>query len=380
MKEDVLQVLIVDDTVVYRSLLKDVVAAIPGISLAATASNGKLALEKMERLDVDLVFLDVEMPVMDGLKTLEEIQERGLDVGVIMISGVNRDSADRTMSALGKGALDFVLKPEGKSIEENRQSLIEHLRPLVQLFITRRNLRGAKASGKPASFSAASVSKQQTLPRKQPVKAAVPARMAPRPTSYKVLAIGVSTGGPNALAEVIPRLPADLGVPVLIVQHMPPLFTKSLADSLDRKSKMRVCEGKAGEPILPNTVTIAPGGKHMVVRRAADGENELLIGLNDNPPENSCRPSVDVLFRSISAQYNGHMLAVIMTGMGLDGCEGVRVMKRRGCYCLSQEESSCVVYGMPQAVDTAGLSDESVHLENLAERITAVIKKTAVCI
>jgi two-component system chemotaxis response regulator CheB len=179
------------------------------------------------------------------------------------------------------------------------------------------------------------------------------------------------------LVELIPMLPSDLDVPVLVVQHMPPLFTASLAEHLSRKSRIIVREAVDGESITPGKVLIAPGGKHMVVRSrsdAASGKQERFVGLNEEAPENSCRPSVDVLFRSMAAHYGGNMLAVIMTGMGSDGCEGVRAMKRRGCHCLTQSEDTCVVYGMPLAVDEAGLSDERVPLELLATRITRLVK------
>ena len=197
--------------------------------------------------------------------------------------------------------------------------------------------------------------------------------MAPVPERIDVVGIGVSTGGPNALAELIPRLPADFPVPILLVQHMPPMFTASLAEHLDQKSQVSVREARDGEPVLPGGVYIAPGGRHMVVRRLPDGA--LIVGLNDNPPENSCRPSVDVLFRSLAAQFEGNLLAVVMTGMGSDGCEGVRAMKRRGCRVLTQSEASCIVYGMPLAVDEADLSDEQVPLDRLADRITRLARK-----
>ncbi|MBP1627983.1 MAG: hypothetical protein H6Q00_2458, partial [Holophagaceae bacterium] len=193
----------------------------------------------------------------------------------------------------------------------------------------------------------------------------------------EVVGIGVSTGGPNALTEVIPHLPADFPVPVLVVQHMPPSFTASLADHLDRRSPLRVCEAREGERIEVGNVYIAPGGKHMVVRRhEIPGTNtfQRIIGLNENPPENSCRPSVDVLFRSLAAHYEGSVAAVIMTGMGNDGCEGVRTLKRRGCRCLTQSAETCVVYGMPMAVDEAGLSDEQVPLDLLAQRLVRLVR------
>lgn len=172
-------------------------------------------------------------------------------------------------------------------------------------------------------------------------------------------------------------LPADLAAPVLIVQHMPPSFTASLAEYLAGKSQIAVREAVEGEPILAGAVLIAPGGRHMVVRArvdAATGQPERIVGSSDAPPENSCRPSVDVLFRSVATHYAGNILAVVMTGMGNDGCEGVRAMKRQGCLCLTQSEDSCVVYGMPMAVDEAGLSDRRVPLRLLASQIIRAVK------
>jgi two-component system chemotaxis response regulator CheB len=187
-----------------------------------------------------------------------------------------------------------------------------------------------------------------------------------------LVAIGVSTGGPQALADVIPRLPATLHVPVLIVQHMPPVFTASLARSLDRQSRLRVHEAVEGEAILPSKVYLAPGGLHMGMRRAGEGGEGWVIGLKDGPPVNSCKPAVDVLFQSIAEEIGGRALAVIMTGMGQDGLQGVEMIKRAGGICLTQTRETCVVYGMPQAVDQAGLSDESVPLSELAERISVL--------
>ncbi len=373
--EDELRILVVDDTVVYRRILSEVVGSIPGAVLAGTAPNGKLALEKMARSQADLVLLDVEMPVLGGLETLEALRRDYPDTGVIMVSGTNRNAADTTMKALAMGALDFVPKPAGADPQASQNELLGQLRPLMQVFITKRNLGQAgrqKGARAPVARAAA-----PPRPREKATAAAPRSRDAPRPKRIDVLAIGVSTGGPNALNEVIPKLPSDLGVPVLLVQHMPPLFTKSLADGLAKKAALPVREASDGEAITPGTVFIAPGGQHMVARRKT-GEGSAhshCVGLNENPPENSCRPSVDVLFRSIAANYGGNTLAVIMTGMGSDGREGVKALKRRGCYCLSQSEETCVVYGMPLAVDEAGLSDERIPLDKLASRITDLVRR-----
>jgi len=379
MAENDLRVLVVDDTIVYRRILTSIIEEIAGAEVTATAPNGKIALAKMETLEVDLVLLDVEMPVLDGLKTLEVMHERFPEVGVIMVSGANTTAASTTIRALERGALDFVPKPEGGNMEESQRQLTQHIRRLIQLFQTRRALRSTR---KPVAARPGVV---PAIERTRPAAAPAKAVTAPRPVLERyagkrlsridVVVIGVSTGGPNALKEVIPKLTTALNVPVLIVQHMPPLFTASLADSLNRKSTLEVREAQDGDPVLPNTVLIAPGGKHMVIRTEpnASGGPGFIVALNENPPEQNCRPSVNVLFRSVSTYFGGKILAVVMTGMGEDGCEGVRAMKRQGCICLTQEESTCVVYGMPRAVDEAGLSDDRVPLDQLAERIQHLV-------
>jgi two-component system chemotaxis response regulator CheB len=367
MDDNRLRVLIVDDTIVYRRILSEVVETMGDALLVGTAPHGRLAMSKLEQGPVDLVLLDVEMPEMNGLETLKEIRRLYPTTSVIMISGTNMSSAEITLRCLEQGALDFLRKPEGTDAEASRNELKDKLRPLLRHVQMRINLqRGSVARSVPAT-SAAPVAARPAVPVAAP-QPPRPAHTAPNPVRFDIVGIGVSTGGPNALVDVIPRLPGDFPVPILLVQHMPP----------DQRSKLSVREAKNGEPILPGSVLIAPGGKHMVMRRFADGdsgESVPVVGLNDNPPENSCRPSVDVLFRSLAAQYEGNMLAVIMTGMGNDGCEGVRAMKRRGCLCLTQTEATCVVYGMPLAVDEAGLSDEQVSLDRLAERITYLVKK-----
>lgn len=362
-----LTVLVVDDTIVYRKILSEILESIEGVQLIGTASHGRLALGRMEQSPADLVLLDVEMPEMNGLETLAHLKKRWPDTDVVMVSGTNISSAEITVQALEQGALDFIRKPEGSDPEASRQELRDKLRPLIRHIGTRRNMRAPAGAGALPALS----------PSSAPVSAA-PSTTIPRPLHgrIEVVGIGVSTGGPNALTEVIPRLPADFPVPVLVVQHMPPNFTASLAEHLDRRSPLKVCEAKEGEPIQTGCVYIAPGGKHMVVRRHETGNGyQRIIGLNENPPENSCRPSVDVLFRSLAAHYDAGIATVVMTGMGNDGCEGVRTLKRRGCHCITQSAETCVVYGMPMAVDEAGLSDEQVPLEHLAQRLTRLVRE-----
>ena len=363
-----LRILIVDDTAVYRRILTEVVESFQQDYEVAVCPSGRLALNRLDQAPADLVLLDVEMPEMSGLETLRMIRRKHPATSVIMISGTTSAAASYTLDALAQGALEFIRKPEGSDAEASRAELRDLLRPLLRHVQTKLNLRLPERSGEaPASAP---------VPHAAPRVAAAPRpapRQGPRPTRFDVLGIGVSTGGPNALGELIPALPANLGVPVLIVQHMPPMFTASLAEHLNRNSHLPVAEAVEGEQVLANRVYIAPGGKHMVIRSKGEGE-PFIIGLNENPPENSCRPSVDVLFRSMAAHYDGNILAVIMTGMGTDGCEGVRALKRKGCVCLTQSEETCVVYGMPLAVDEAGLSDERVALPHLASRIARMLR------
>ncbi len=349
--------LIVDDTITYRKILSEVAATLPELEVVGTAPGGSLALKKMAQVPVNLVLLDIHMPDMDGVETLRHIKESFPQTFVVMVSGISTRAAETTIQALQIGALDFIRKPDGATPEENFKQLVNDLRPMVRLVELRLRMQDTTSRSKP---KAATVSQQQDSP--------VATRCFALSFNPAVVAIGVSTGGPEALTKMLPLLPANLPVPVVLVQHMPPLFTKSLADSLAQRSKLRITEATEGEPVRRGTVYIAPGGRHMVVRR---GEGEAIIGLNDGPPVNSCRPSVDVLFRSVASVYGEHgILTVILTGMGNDGCAGVRTCKRYPCFCITQSEPSCVVYGMPRAVDEAGLSDISLPLEKIAEELT----------
>lgn len=362
MSSDPLSIMVVDDTVTYRRILTDVLEGLDGAKTISSAPQGRIALARLEQQPVDLVLLDLEMPEMDGLETLKEIRLRHPQVAVVMITGENARAARATIQALEQGALDFIRKPKGSDPEANHQELREALRPLLRHVRMRRQMRTEPIPSPTPPLRA----------REQEAAKIIPSNPGVSLNRFQVMGVGVSTGGPNALREFIPKLSRHFPLPILLVQHMPPGFTASLAEHLDKHSELIVAEGEEGEIIRPGKVYIAPGGRHMVVRkRPAQGADPeaMIIGINDNPPENSCRPSVDVLFRSMAAHYGGDMLAVVMTGMGNDGCDGVRAMKRKGCHCLSQSAESCVVYGMPLAVDEAKLSDEQVPLGLLAERI-----------
>ncbi|MGE0201120.1 MAG: chemotaxis response regulator protein-glutamate methylesterase [Candidatus Melainabacteria bacterium] len=367
---DSLKVMIVDDTITYRSILTRIVESIPEADVATTAPNGKLALSKLTQFDIDVVLLDIEMPEMNGLETLKVIQKEYPHIAVIMVSGMNRTSADITMQALEAGAMDFIPKPDSNNQAENTRELHSKLIPVFRHLRNTRSLRENKRpSSAPPAPSRPVV--QQTVPAAPAKPAHVVRPHGPIPGKVDVIAIGVSTGGPNALQELIPRLPGNLGVPVLLVQHMPPVFTASLASSLDKKSALTVKEGEHGEPVVANTVYIAPGGRHMVARRKESGD--VVIELNDQQPENSCRPAVDVLFRSLPAIYGNQIASVVLTGMGSDGAKGVQTLKEKGCYSIAQSESSCVVYGMPKAVVDMGLSDEVLDLSKIASRLVEIM-------
>ncbi|MDG5815553.1 chemotaxis response regulator protein-glutamate methylesterase [Chitinispirillales bacterium ANBcel5] len=349
-----IKTLVVDDTVVYRKILSEVVSSLDELELVGTAPNGIIALKKLARIETDLVLLDQHMPEMDGVEVLKKIKEQIPKIEVIMLSGISTRSTDTTIKALEMGAVDFIRKPEGNDFAASMKTLVNDVRPVIRLL----QMRNVKGKG-----NVTPIKKKRVESSKKTIARAY----APVPKNFSILAIGVSTGGPDALSRVIPKLPKNLSVPVLIVQHMPPVFTKSLAESLNKKSAITVQEAKEGEILKISNVYIAPGGYHMVIRKEKEHNT---IHLTSSPPENSCRPSVDVLFRSVGQVYaNKGIMSVIMTGMGNDGLNGVRALKRSGCYSITQAAETCVVYGMPRAVDEAELSDKSIPLDNLANHI-----------
>lgn len=352
-----IRTLIIDDTIIYRRIVSEAASSFPELEVVGAAGSGDLALKKMAQGPVDLVFCDVYMPERDGVDTLIEIRRRFPDTLVVMMSGIATRSADITVHALQLGAIDFIRKPEAGTVEENTAKLKEDIAGILRIVKVRQQMLAARHPG--TGPRAAETDEQSRI-----VKPANP----PAPANAAVVAVGVSTGGPEALGRLLPSLPRDLAVPVVLVQHMPPEFTRSLAESLDKKTMVRVFEAVDGQAVEKGNVYIAPGGRHMTVRRGIGG---VSIGINDGPPENSCRPSVDVLFRSVAEAYGAAgTLAVVLTGMGSDGLNGVRALKRKGCYCITQSAPSCVVYGMPRSIDEAGLSDVSLPLEKIADEIT----------
>lgn len=368
-----LRVLVVDDTIVYRKAVSDIVEEIPGVELAGVAHNGKIALAKIATLKPDILTLDIEMPEMNGIEVLMELQKNHPGVGAIMLSTLTAEGSQMTLRALELGAFDFILKPQSKNQIDGKKELRSLLEPMLKAFAKSRyapsSLLGKARMGATSSAATHKATLPPALSRPMvPVKAS-----AQRRGKSEIVVIGISTGGPNALNQMLPQLPGDLGVPVLIVQHMPPVFTKSLAASLDKKCALTVKEAVNGENILPNMVYIAPGGKQMKLTAGTDGLNRR-IKITDDPPENSCRPSVDYLFRSVADYYVGRTTAVIMTGMGSDGTQGLGILKQKAAYTIGQDEASCVVYGMPKAPAEMGYLDTIVPLHKIAAEIVASVR------
>jgi two-component system chemotaxis response regulator CheB len=346
-----IRVLVVDDAVVFRRALSDVLSSDPALEVVGTAANGRIALARMPQLNPDIVILDVEMPEMDGLATLAELRKTYPRLPVIMFSALTQRGAAATLDALALGATDYFTKPSGGSLEASLDVIRQQLLPEIKALCKVRD-EGAAPKDEP---------RKTTAPAQPPVLA--------RATAFgpiQVVAIGTSTGGPNALAELFRGLPGDLPVPIVLVQHMPPMFTKMLAERLTSQSPVRVHEASAGDILVPGQAWIAPGDYHMVLLR--DGR-QVRIGLNQEPPENSCRPAVDVLLRSAAKAYGGNSLSVILTGMGQDGLHGCQALREAGGQIVAQDEASSVVWGMPGHVVRAGLADRVLPLSMMADEI-----------
>ncbi|MFQ5588220.1 MAG: chemotaxis response regulator protein-glutamate methylesterase [Nitrospiria bacterium] len=358
-----IRVLIVDDSIVVRKAVSDALKPDPDIEVVGTAFNGRIALEKIPELKPDILVLDIEMPHCDGFEVLRAIRGQFTKMRVIMFSSLTQRGAMQTVKALSLGANDYVLKPSTGtaqcSYSESVKKVASELTPKIKQF------------GRKSSFSnSASRSLLKPASNRNPVK------LAPRhPSRFKppeIVAIGISTGGPEALARVLPKLSPGFPVPIVIVQHMPPVFTKLLAQRLDRSANIKVMEGEEGMGLEPGAAYFAPGGYHMIVRKT---QGRVVLSINQAPPENSCRPAADVLFRSVAEVYGGHVLGVIMTGMGRDGLEGSRLMRQKGASILAQDEASSVVWGMPSSVVEEGLADQVLPLNELAGSIERCVAR-----
>jgi two-component system chemotaxis response regulator CheB len=357
------RIFVADDSAVMRSLLRSVVGMDPSLELAGTAGDGATALMAIASERPDLVLLDVEMPVMDGLVTLRELRKRGLRMPVIMCSSLTQRGARVTLDALASGASDYVTKPAGQPGREAALvTLSRELVPRIKALTQDANVRGTAL--------------RSVIPLPAPRFGALPAaRVQPLTMMPTVVTIGVSTGGPVALDVLLPALPAGFRLPVLVVQHMPELFTKMLAERLHGRCRIPVCEAAEGQPVLPGAVYIARGNWHMEVLPGAHPSAPPTLHLTQGPPENHCRPAVDVLFRSVARHYGAGTLAVVLTGMGSDGMSGCSVIREQGGGVLAQDQATSTVWGMPGAVANAGLAHRVLPLEAITPEILRIVNR-----
>jgi two-component system chemotaxis response regulator CheB len=354
---DKIRVLVVDDSLVVRRALRDLFREDPEIDVVGVAESGTRALEQLAALQPDLVTLDVEMPDMDGLQALRLIRSQGSRIPIIMFSKHTTSGAQVTLDALELGASDVVAKPsangaDGADLSQVRRHLATRIRALG-----RRAKRLGEAGAKPVPSQGAGVQSGQ---RDQPLTA---------------VGIAVSTGGPSALLSIVEALSPELHVPIFITQHIPPLFTAFLAERLRARGTLPVCEAHQGQIVQPGTIYIAPGDNHLNVAHSEEG---VVVTLSQEPPENSCRPSADVMFRSLATLYGPGLLGIVMTGMGQDGRRGCETIKDRGGTVVAQDEASSLVWGMPRAVVMAGLHDHLVPLSEIAPLINATCLRTGV--
>jgi two-component system, chemotaxis family, protein-glutamate methylesterase/glutaminase len=360
------RVLVVDDSVVVRSLLQRWLTGLDTVDVAGMAADGQQALQFLEKTDVDVVVLDIAMPIMDGLAALPHIKKRQPHAQIIISSTLTTRNAEISLQALEQGAADYVTKPSGKTVVLQGQDFFaELLEKILALGAAsqRKKLAGDSPESRPAPPRAPQMPKADRAPMGV---AAVPVRPSIRPLSPEILAIGSSTGGPQALFRLLSDLPKPFPLPIVIVQHMPPIFTDILAQQLTRSTAIETREAVDGQPLLAGVAYMAPGDFHMRVVR--DG-NVVKLALSQDAPINYCRPAVDPLFESLADVYGNRVMALVLTGMGKDGLAGTRILAGRGATILAQDEESSVVWGMPGAVAKAGLAQDILPLDKIAAAV-----------
>jgi len=376
------RILIVDDSAVMRSLLRSVASSDAQLEVVGTAADGASALNALQTLQPDIILLDVEMPVMDGLTTLRALRQRWSKIPVIMCSSLTQRGAKVTIEALASGAADYVSKPSGQSDRETAlRRLAQELLPKIRALTPRTADTSLvpqrfAISGTPRTSTSQIVSPKSTLTRNPAASTSQPITSTP-----SIVVVGVSTGGPAALDVLLPALPERFPLPVLIVQHMPELFTSLLADRLNGRCRLRVREATDGEPVRAGSIYIARGNWHMETVATALPDSPAMLRLSQGAQENHCRPSVDVLFRSAANVFGSGVLAVVLTGMGSDGVKACRTIRELGGAVLAQDEVTSTVWGMPGAVVNAGLANRVLSLEMMAPeilRITAQLSLPAI--
>ena len=362
-----ISVLIVDDSALMRNVVSKIFEAQPDIRVAGTAMNGLFALQKTEKMAPDVIVLDLEMPQMNGIEFLKERRRRQIHTPVIILSSLAEKGARITMEALSLGAADFIQKPSG-SVSLDLHTVAEQLVELVRVY-------GGKAA------EVAERSTRTKEPPAAPPKPAAPAAAAPavitpteKPGPTRLIAFGVSTGGPNALRKVFAEFPADIPAPIVVVQHMPAGFTEEFAKSLDKICSLSVRQAEDGALAEAGSIHIAPGNKHLTVERRHQG---AILRLSDDPPKNGHRPSVDVLFHSVAKEYGNNALAVIMTGMGRDGAEAMVEIRKRGGHTVGQDQETSIVYGMPRAAFELGAVERQASLSQIAQVVGELVSSGA---
>jgi two-component system chemotaxis response regulator CheB len=378
---DEVSVLIVDDSALMRNLIGKMVESTPGLRIAEKAMNGRFALDKIPRVNPDIIVLDLEMPEMNGIEFLKERKKQGITIPVVILSSIAAKGAEITMEALALGASDFIQKPSGsvsEDIHTVRDTLVgmllgyggQYRRTQGKKLVTTIDFT-AKKLEIPVPGSAEAPHPQplgSLIPPSVPAKPPIPVR---KPGNTEIIAIGISTGGPDALRVVFANLDADLKQPILVVQHMPAGFTQEFAKSLDRLCPLEVKEAAEGDLVQSGRILIAQGNKHLEVERKGTG---VIVHLTDDPPVSGHRPSADVLFASVAMTYTNHALGVIMTGMGRDGAQQLGTIYKEGGMTIGQDEATAIVYGMPRVAWELGHVMEQVPLKGMARRICDIAK------
>lgn len=395
---DDIKVLVVDDSAFMRNLISRIIEATPGLCVIGKAMNGRFALEKLPILQPDVIILDIEMPEMNGIEFLKERKLRNIDIPVIVLSSIAREGASVTMQCLGLGAADFLTKPSSdsgdlndvaknlsevllsyggqyKRMKANSPKLNSVVKPTVTRLPTSTSLSSGFSTSSSSSISTDTNKTESkfsfgfTRQVKKEIEEIKPYR---EPGKIEVIAIGISTGGPNALREVFAKIDPNLAQPILVVQHMPAGFTAEFANSLNQICPLEVKEAKDGDLVKSGRILIAPGNMHMYVEKRSLA---TIVRLSDAPLCNGHRPSVDVLFESVAKCYQNRALGVIMTGMGKDGAAQLAEMRREGAWTLGQDEESSIVYGMPKVAYEYGGVQRQVPLSEMADAISKLARE-----
>ncbi|NRB40781.1 MAG: chemotaxis-specific protein-glutamate methyltransferase CheB [Pseudomonadales bacterium] len=368
MSNPILKVLVVDDSVFFRKVLSDLLESFDEVEVIGSAPNGEIAVKKAKMLSPDIITMDVEMPGMDGIETLEKINVESPCSQVVMVSAITSKGAKATMRALEAGAFDFIEKPDLDSPEENEKYLKGQLKRIINVISNKKTMNGGSFPSKNVTVSNDAVAivaeSAETIAKRI---------LSNHKSKIDLIVIGISTGGPAALPVLFKQLSTKINLPILIVQHMPPLFVDELVHSLNRKTDFTVVAGESYRVLEPNHVYIAPGGKQMKLTKMPNSDDPCLL-VTDDGPENYCKPSVDYLFRSVAQYYSDNVLALIMTGMGRDGVVGLKGLKANDATVFAQDEQSSVVYGMAMESVKAGVVDEIIPLECMANSIESRVK------